>query len=91
MCQATGTSGNLKYEADGGPGMQKIMDILLGSLQSQEDRRTFMKAQLVFWMLAAIDGHAKNFSIFHLAGGLYQLTPFYDVISVHPLMADSAD
>ena len=23
-----------------------------------------MKAQIVFWLLAAIDGHAKNFSIF---------------------------
>jgi serine/threonine-protein kinase HipA len=87
MCQATGTSGNLKYEADGGPGMQQIMGILLGSLHSQEDRRAFMKAQLLFWMLAAIDGHAKNFSIFHIAGGLYHLTPLYDVISVHPLVA----
>ena len=87
MCQATGISGHLKYESDGGPGMQKIMDILLGSFRSREDRSTFMKAQLIFWMLAAIDGHAKNFSIFHLAGGLYRLTPLYDVISVHPLVA----
>lgn len=86
MCQVTGTSGNLKYESDGGPGMERIMDILLGSLCSGEDRSSFMKAQLVFWMLAAIDGHAKNFSIFHKAGGLYQLTPLYDVISVHPLV-----
>lgn len=87
MCQASGVSGSRKYEADGGPGMQRIMDILLGSLNGREDRTTFMKAQLVFWMLAAIDGHAKNFSIAHLAGGLYRLTPFYDVISVHPLVA----
>ena len=87
MCQATGTSGHLKYESDGGPGMQRIMDILLGSLHSRDDRSTFMKAQLLFWMLAAIDGHAKNFSIFHLAGGLYHLTPLYDVISVYPLVA----
>lgn len=86
MCQVTGTSGNLKYESDGGPGMERIMEILLGSLRSREDRSTFMKTQLVFWMLAAIDGHAKNFSIFHQAGGLYQLTPLYDVISVHPLV-----
>jgi serine/threonine-protein kinase HipA len=88
MCQASGVSGNLKYEADGGPGMQRIMDVLLGSVRSQEDRVMFMKAQLLFWMLAAIDGHAKNFSIAHLAGGLYRLTPFYDVISVHPLIAN---
>lgn len=87
MCQATGTSSHLKYESDGGPGMQKVMDILLGSRRSQEDRSAFMKAQLIFWMLAAIDGHAKNFSIFHLPGELYQLTPLYDVISVHPLVA----
>jgi serine/threonine-protein kinase HipA len=46
-----------------------------------------MKAQLLFWMLAAIDGHAKHYSIFHLAGGLYHLTPLYDVISVYPLVA----
>ena len=28
-----------------------------------------MRTQLVFWLLAAIDGHAKNFSIFLLPGG----------------------
>jgi serine/threonine-protein kinase HipA len=87
MCQATGVSGNLKYETDGGPGMRMIMDILLGSERSYEDRRVFMMTQLLFWMLAAIDGHAKNFSIFHLQRGLFRMTPLYDVISVHPLVA----
>jgi serine/threonine-protein kinase HipA len=38
-------------------------------------------------MLAAIDGHAKNFSIFHLAGGIYRLTPLYDILSACPLVA----
>lgn len=84
MCQAVGVSGNLKYENDGGPGMRAIMDILLGSERSYEDRRLFMMTQLLFWMLAAVDGHAKNFSIFHLRGGLFRMTPLYDVISVHP-------
>lgn len=88
MCQVTGVSGNLKYENDGGPGMRTIMDILLGSERSYEDRRVFMMTQLLFWMLAAIDGHAKNFSIFHMRGGLFRMTPLYDVISVHPLVAN---
>jgi serine/threonine-protein kinase HipA len=88
MCQVAGVSGNLKYENDGGPGMRTIMDILLGSERSYEDRRVFMMTQLLFWMLAAIDGHAKNFSIFHLRGGLFRMTPLYDVISVHPLVAN---
>ena len=43
MCQATGTAGGQKYEAEGGPGMRPIMDILLGSARSQEDRKLFMK------------------------------------------------
>ena len=34
----------------------------------------------IFDLLAAIDGHAKNFSIFLSPGG-FQLTPLYDVIS----------
>ena len=43
----------------------------------------FTKAQIVFWLLAAIDGHAKNFSIFLSPGG-YRLTPLYDVMSAAP-------
>ena len=42
-----------------------------------------MRAQIVFWLLAAIDGHAKNFSIFITPGG-YRLTPLYDVMSAAP-------
>ena len=36
-------------------------------------------------MLAASDGHAKNFSIFLLAGGRYRLAPLYDVLSAWPV------
>jgi serine/threonine-protein kinase HipA len=43
-------------------------------------------AQLAFWLLAAIDGHAKNFSVFLLPGGGYHLTPLYDVMSAWPIM-----
>jgi serine/threonine-protein kinase HipA len=45
-----------------------------------------MKAQIVFWLLAAIDGHAKNFSILLTPGG-YKLTPLYDVMSAAPYPA----
>lgn len=41
-------------------------------------------------MLAAIDGHAKNFSVFIEAKGLYRLTPCYDVLSAHPVMGNGA-
>lgn len=86
FCQATGTSPGLKYESDGGPGIAKVMDLLLGSEQAEHDRRDFMRTQVVFWLLAAIDGHAKNFSLFLLPAGAYSLTPRYDVLSAYPVL-----
>jgi serine/threonine-protein kinase HipA len=32
----------------------------------------------------ATDGHAKNFSIFLSAGGRFEMTPLYDVLSAQP-------
>ncbi|NTW68784.1 MAG: type II toxin-antitoxin system HipA family toxin [Chlorobiaceae bacterium] len=86
MCQATGTPSGLKYESDGGPGIRPIMNLLLGSSRAEEDRKAFFRAQVAFWLLCAIDGHAKNFSIFIDRGGSYNLTPLYDVLSAYPVM-----
>ncbi len=86
MCQVTATSPFEKYETDGGPGIEEIMKILLGSKNSLKDRHAFFKTQILFWMLAAPDGHAKNFSIFLEKQGGYRLAPIYDVISVYPVM-----
>jgi serine/threonine-protein kinase HipA len=86
MCQAMGVSPAMKYEKDGGPGIRKIMDLLLGSNKPESDRPGFFKTQVVFWMLCAIDGHAKNFSIFLEPKGGYRLTPSYDVLSAYPVL-----
>jgi len=91
MCQATGTPPGLKYESDGGPGIRSIMKLLATSSESERDRRNFFQSQVVFWMLGAIDGHAKNFSIFLQASGAYKLTPFYDVLSAYPVMGKGAN
>jgi len=86
MCQATATSPLRKYQSDGGPGIAQIMELLFGSDRAEEDRRNFFKTNLIFWVLAATDGHGKNFSIAHLPGGRYHATPIYDVLSVHPVI-----
>lgn len=86
FCQATATPPALKYENEGGPGIRTILDLLLGSEDSAMDRRDFLSTLVVFWLLAAIDGHAKNFSIFLLPGGSYRLTPRYDVLSAYPML-----
>lgn len=88
LCQATGVPPEAKYEADGGPGMDRILDVLDGSMTREQDRRDFFKAQLLFWMLCATDGHAKNFSLFLRPGGRYQLTPLYDVLSAYPVLGE---
>jgi serine/threonine-protein kinase HipA len=88
FCQALGQPARLKYEADGGPGMSAILRVLATSSLAEQDKRAFAKAQMVFWMLAATDGHAKNFSLFHERGGTYRLTPFYDVLSAWPIIGN---
>lgn len=91
MCQATGTPPHLKYESDGGPGVRSIMKLLGTSRQPDRDRRMFFQSQVLFWMLRATDGHAKNFSIFLRPGGAYELTPLYDVLSAYPVIGTGAN
>lgn len=88
MCQATGTSPVLKYEADGGPGVDRIMALLDGSAERERDRYRFFMAQLLFWMLSATDGHAKNFSLFLRPQGAFEMAPLYDVLSVYPMLGE---
>jgi len=84
VCQALSVSPTRKYESDGGPGMRDIIQLLKGSDMPEEDIATFMRACLLFWLLGATDGHAKNFSIFLGPGGRYRMTPLYDVLTAQP-------
>ncbi|VVE77526.1 type II toxin-antitoxin system HipA family toxin [Pandoraea sputorum] len=88
FCQVFGLPPHLKYEADGGPGIADLAATLRQSQTSDEDLETVFRTQIVFWMLAATDGHAKNFSIHLLPGGRYRLTPLYDVLSMWPIIGD---
>jgi serine/threonine-protein kinase HipA len=83
-CQALSVPPNLKYQSDGGPGIESILQLLRGSDEPLADQRLFLKANIAFWLLGATDGHAKNFSVFLLPGGRFHLTPLYDVISAQP-------
>jgi serine/threonine-protein kinase HipA len=85
FCQIMGVPSHLKYESDGGPGLADLAGVLKGSIQAEDDLTTLLTTQLLFWMLAAPDGHAKNFSIRVLPQGRYQLTPLYDVMSIWPV------
>ena len=88
FCQALSVPASRKYENRGGPGIPDILELLKASDRPGEDRRLFMQAQIAFWLLAATDGHAKNFSVCLFPSGGFRLTPLYDVMSTQPL-ADS--
>ena len=83
FCQALSVASTRKYQPDGGPGMLQIIKLLKSSDTPEQDIATFMRANIIFWLLGATDGHAKNFSIFLNPTG-FRLTPFYDVLSSQP-------
>ncbi|MBM1817271.1 type II toxin-antitoxin system HipA family toxin [Pseudosulfitobacter pseudonitzschiae] len=80
-CQALSVPPTLKYQNEGGPGMIDVLGLLRGSDTPIKDQDTFLKAQLVFWLMGATDAHAKNFSVFLSPGGSYRMTPLYDIVT----------
>jgi len=84
FCQALSVPSTLKYNNEGGPGIEQCLSLLKSSDYAEEDRLAFLKAQIVFWLISATDGHAKNFSIFLMRGGRFRMTPLYDVMSTQP-------
>lgn len=84
FCQALSIPPTRKYQSDGGPGMVPIIDLLKGSDEPDRDIPTFVRANILFWLLGATDGHAKNFSVFLGSGGRYHMTPLYDVLTAQP-------
>jgi len=91
LCQALGFPPDKKYEQHGGPGMEECLRLLTGSADADIDRTCFQLAQLAFWLMAATDGHAKNYSIFLRRGDTYVMTPLYDVLSMWPYIGDGAN
>ncbi|HZL43135.1 MAG TPA: type II toxin-antitoxin system HipA family toxin [Verrucomicrobiae bacterium] len=87
-CQALSCPPTQKYQNQGGPGMVDILNLLKGGDTPAEDQKTFLKAQILFWLIGATDGHAKNFSIFLGPRGRFHLTPLYDVLTAQPSLDD---
>lgn len=86
-CQALSVPPTRKYQSEGGPGLADILNLLKGSDDPAADQATVLKAQILFWLIGATDGHAKNFSVFLGPGGSYRLTPLYDILTAQPSLA----
>jgi serine/threonine-protein kinase HipA len=88
FCQVEGCSPLRKYEHEGGPGLKALFTTLRQSVNAEDDMKTLLAAQVLFWLLRAPDGHAKNFSIQILPRGRFRLTRLYDVMSAYPVLGD---
>ncbi len=84
FCQALSVPSSRKYQDRGGPGVRAILEQLRESDDPLRDQALFFKSQVVFWLVGATDGHAKNFSLFLRPEGRFELTPFYDVLTSQP-------
>jgi serine/threonine-protein kinase HipA len=84
FCLALSVPPTRKYQSDGGPDLVQLVELLNGSDSPAEDHMTLFKAQILFWLIGATDGHAKNFSVFLSPGGGFRLTPLYDVLTAQP-------
>jgi serine/threonine-protein kinase HipA len=84
-CQALGVMPTAKYQSDGGPSPETIIELLrTHSSRPDEDVRTFVDALALNWLIAGTDAHAKNYSLLHGTGGRVRLAPLYDVASALP-------
>lgn len=87
FCQALSVPPTRKYQSDGGPSLKDILNLLKGADDPQADQMAVLKAQILFWLISATDGHAKNFSVFLGPEGTYRLTPLYDILTAQPSLA----
>ncbi len=83
-CQALSVPPTRKYQSDGGPGIVDIIKLMQASDDPIREQLAFFKANVLFWLIGATDGHAKNFSIAMAPGGFFTMTPLYDVLSIQP-------
>ncbi len=80
FCQAMGLSHELKYQADGGPGLKACFDLIRAySANPIKDFQQLMQWVFFNYLIGNMDGHAKNLSFIYQAKRI-RLAPFYDMM-----------
>ena len=85
FCQAFSVPPRTKYENEGGPGAERILELLYThSSRRDEDVATLVDALALNWVIGGTDAHAKNYSLLIGRRGQVRLAPLYDVVSALP-------
>ena len=81
FCQAMGLSHELKYQADGGPGLKACFALVRAySANPIKDFQQLMQWVFFNYLIGNMDAHAKNLSFIYQAKQI-RLAPFYDMMS----------
>jgi serine/threonine-protein kinase HipA len=86
LCQALGLHPNDKYQYDNGPSASGIASFLRKALPYSSAQAAvwgLIDGLAWNWILAATDGHAKNYSLV-LEGRDVAMAPLYDIASILP-------
>ncbi|MDD2388763.1 MAG: type II toxin-antitoxin system HipA family toxin [Desulfobacterales bacterium] len=80
FCQAMGLSHELKYQADGGPGLKECFDLVRKySANPVKDMQQLLRWVFFNYLIGNMDAHAKNLSfLYHMKQ--IRLAPFYDML-----------
>lgn len=90
MCQASGTMTDKKYQADGGPGIKDIYEMIKKySVLPVVDLKKFLSYVVFNYLIGNCDAHSKNFSFLYDKNGNARLSPLYDAVStkVYPSLS----
>jgi serine/threonine-protein kinase HipA len=87
ICQALGVPPTSKYQSEGGPSPEQIIELIRRVVEPSPvaalEVSRFVDALILNWLIAGTDAHAKNYSLL-LAPGQVRLAPLYDVASSLP-------
>lgn len=92
LCQALGVLPDVKYEREGGPGVEAVVRLLRQNLGNHADAAVerFIDALIFNWLVAGTDAHAKNYALL-LHGPLAELAPLYDLTSNLPYQEPASE
>lgn len=81
FCQALGVPSEIKYQAEGGPGLKDCFALLrLASSNAVVDLRELLNAVILNLLIGNNDAHAKNYSLLYERDGKARLAPLYDLV-----------
>jgi serine/threonine-protein kinase HipA len=89
FCQALGVPPELKYEDEGGPGVDRSLDLIArATARPAADRLSFIRMLIFHYLVGNADAHGKNYALLY-RGKAPDLAPLYDVVctAAYPRLA----